>query len=74
MIDLFKSNLEVPGVSDNFQRCFATGPKLDQIKDSDVEPVLPGDKPLNAWGDVVSQLEHLAYAIRTYIDELTASP
>ena len=74
LVDLYRSNLELPGVSDNFQRCFATGDKLDMIKDSGVEPVLPDDKPLNAWGDLISQLEHLDYAIRTYIDELSASP
>jgi hypothetical protein len=44
------------------------------IKDSDLELILPGDKPLNAWGDLISQLEHLAYAIRTYLDELSAAP
>jgi hypothetical protein len=74
LVDLYRSNLELPGISDHFQRCFATGDKLDMIKDSDLELVLPGDKPLNAWGDLISQLEHLAYAIRTYLDELSAAP
>lgn len=76
MIELFKSNLEAPGLSNNFLRCYATSvdpplsPRLDLIKDT-LTP-LPTDVPLNAWGDLISQLEHLSYAIRTYTDELAA--
>jgi hypothetical protein len=71
LVDIFRSNLEAPGISDNFLRCFATGPELDMIIDSDDVTPGPGDLPLNAWGDLVTQLQHLSYAIRTYIDELS---
>ena len=71
LVDIFRSSLEAPGISDNFLRCFATGPELDMIIDSDDVTPGPGDLPLNAWGDLVTQLQHLSYAIRTYIDELS---
>ena len=29
-----------------------------------------GDKPLNAYGDLQSQLEHLEYVLRAFEDEL----
>ncbi|MFT7287773.1 MAG: hypothetical protein ACI87W_001888 [Halieaceae bacterium] len=75
-IESFKSNLEAGGVSDNFLRCYASSvdpalsPRLDLIKDT-MSP-LATDVPLNAWGDLISQLEHLSYAIRSYRVELLA--
>jgi hypothetical protein len=73
-VEQFKANLDLPGATVNFENCFATGPKLDMIKDSSVDPVLPGDKPLNAWGDLISQLDHLSYVLQTFKDELIAPP
>ena len=33
-----------------------------------------GDKPLNAYGDIISQLQHLSYALKTFKNELTKCP
>jgi hypothetical protein len=71
-IDRYKARLEQPGMKEEFERCYATGAKLNTIIDTTTPAA--SDKPLNAWGDIITQLEHLSYAIRSFMDELTAPP
>jgi hypothetical protein len=72
LVDRFKYSLEQPGVSAGFADCYASGANLDEVIDSGGAPG-PGDVPLNAFGDIISQLEHLSYALRSFEAELTAS-
>ena len=70
-LDQFETRLQSPGVSQGLENCYATGEKLDAIKNAAIDPVVPGDKPLNAFGDLVSQAKHLSYEIRTFINILS---
>lgn len=72
-VDQFEARLQNPGVSDGLQNCYATGDKLDGIKNAAIDPVAPGDKPLNAFGDLVAQSRHLSYEIRAFINILILS-
>ena len=73
LVDRFKYNLELPGVSNGFERCHASGSNLDEVVDSD-DGLDTGDVPLNAFGDIIAQLEHLSYALRSFVDELKQVP
>jgi len=72
-VDQFTARLQNPGVSDGLQNCYATGDKLDGIKNAAIDPLAPGDKPLNAFGDLVAQSRHLSYEIRAFINILILS-
>lgn len=71
LLDNFDARLQRPGVSDGLQNCYATGANLDEIKNTAIDPVAPGDKPLNAFGDLVSQAKHLSYEIKAFINILS---
>lgn len=73
LVDRFTSRLELLGSSE-FLRCYATGSNLDQIKESPPAVLAPGDKPLNAYGNIITQLQHLSYSLTTFINELTKLP
>ena len=74
LVDRFRAQLERPGGSSGFERCWAAGANLDAIIDSNLIVPAAGDVPLNAYGDIISQLEHLSYALRSFEDELKQVP
>ncbi|MCB1700933.1 MAG: hypothetical protein KDI14_08855 [Halioglobus sp.] len=73
LVNRFRNRLLNQGSSE-FLRCYASGSNLDEIKESPPMALAPGDKPLNAYGDIITQLQHLSYGLKTFRRVLKAVP